>query len=262
MLRPDYLTRTVADISLDGKKEKPEMSTRLVLLNDSANIRGYSVELTISLWKTDDGRYMTFPSPRSSRQRGRERRRLPCKMHLQSRQLALVGTPEGAIHLSRDAPIPKATGDKILFRTKAVSVNPVDAKMVGPYVTAGAVAGFDFAGTVEQVGPDATKCGFQAGDRVCTAVMGMNSNEPTVGAFAEHTAAFEWILLKLPLHLSFEEGASLGISFMTTGLAIFKSLQVPGLPLDPATQSLPVLVFGGSSSTGTAAIQLLKLAGS
>lgn len=182
-------------------------------------------------------------------------------MHLQSRQLALVGTPEGAIHLSRDAPIPKATGDKILIRTKAVSVNPVDAKMVGPYVTAGAVAGFDFAGTVEQVGPDATKCGFQAGDRVCTAVMGMNSNEPTVGAFAEHTAVFEWILLKLPLHLSFEEGASLGISFMTTGLAIFKSLQVPGLPLEPATQSLPVLVFGGSSSTGTAAIQLLKLAG-
>ncbi|KAF2175884.1 NAD(P)-binding protein [Zopfia rhizophila CBS 207.26] len=179
----------------------------------------------------------------------------------QSYQTALVGTPDGAIRLSNDAPIPEATGDRILIRTKAVSVNPVDTKMTGPYVTAGAVAGFDFAGVVEQVGPEATKCHIRVGDRVCTAIMGMNPHDPTVGAFAEYTAAVEWILLKLPPSLSFEEGASLGISFMTTGLALFKSLGLPSNPLEPSTQPLPVLVFGGSSSTGTAAIQLLKLAG-
>lgn len=133
--------------------------------------------------------------------------------------------------------------------------------MVGPYVTAGAVAGFDFAGVVKQVGPEATKCDIRVGDRVCTAILGMNAHDPTVGAFAEYTAAVEWILLKLLPSLSFEEDAWLGISFMTTGLALFKCLGLPGRPLEPSTQSLPVLVFGGSSSTGTAAIQLLKLAG-
>ncbi|RMZ71004.1 Polyketide synthase enoylreductase [Pyrenophora seminiperda CCB06] len=81
------------------------------------------------------------------------------------------------------------------------------------------MTGFDFAGTVEDIGLEATKCGIMLGDRVCTVVLGMNPNEPTIGA------------------LSFEEGVLLGISFMTTGLAIFKSLGVP------------------------AAIQLLKLAG-
>ncbi|KAH6867727.1 chaperonin 10-like protein [Thelonectria olida] len=176
-------------------------------------------------------------------------------------QTALVGTPEGDIRLSRTEPIPNITGESVLIKTKAVSVNPVDTKMIGPYVTAGAVAGFDFAGIVEEVGPDATRCDIHVGDRVCTATMGMNPLDPTVGAFAEYTAAVEWILLKIPPNLSFEEGASLGISFMTTGLALFKSLGLPGNPLAPTPKPIPVLVFGGSSATGTAAIQLLKLAG-
>ncbi|KND87974.1 Enoyl reductase LovC [Tolypocladium ophioglossoides CBS 100239] len=176
-------------------------------------------------------------------------------------QTALVGASDGTIRLSNAAPVPEVTGDRVLIKTRAVSVNPVDTKMIGSYVTPGAVAGFDFAGVVEHVCPDATKCDIKVGDRVCTAIMGMNPHDPTVGAFAEHTAAVEWILLRIPPSLSFEEGASLGISFMTTGLALFKSLDLPGHPLEPCTQKLPVLVFGGSSATGTAAIQLLRLAG-
>ena len=180
---------------------------------------------------------------------------------VQRQQTALVGTDDGGIRLSSTETIPDIAGDSVLIKTKAVSVNPVDTKMIGPYVTPGAVAGFDFAGVVEMVGPDATKCDIRVGDRVCTAIMGMNPLDPTVGAFAEYTAAVEWILLKIPPCLSFEEGASLGISFMTTGLALFKSLGLHGNPLSPATEKLPVLVYGGSSATGTAAIQLVRLAG-
>ena len=176
-------------------------------------------------------------------------------------QTALVGTAEGTIKLSKDAPVPKATGELLLIKTKAVSVNPVDTKMQGAYVTDGAIAGFDFAGVVEEAGPDATKCGFKVGDRVCSALLGMNPSEPSIGAFSEYTAAMEWLLLQIPPSLSFEEGACLGISFMTTGLALFKSLGLPGHPLEPTTKPQPVLVFGGSSATGTAAIQLVKLAG-
>lgn len=174
-------------------------------------------------------------------------------------QTALIGTSDGAITLTHRARIPKVCGDQVLIQTKAVSVSPVDTKMVGPYVTEGAVGGFDFAGLVEEIGPDAVN--IRVGDRVFTALLGMNPHNHTVGAFAQYTASVEWILVKLPPTLSFEEGASLGISFMTTGLALFKSLALPGRPLAPVTQSSPVLVFGGSSSTGTAAIQLLRLAG-
>ncbi|OAQ95892.1 hypothetical protein LLEC1_01629 [Akanthomyces lecanii] len=176
-------------------------------------------------------------------------------------QRALVGTADGSLALSTTAPIPRIKSNAVLIKTRAVSVNPVDAKMIGDYVTEGAVAGFDFAGVVEEVGPEATECDIHVGDRVCTAIMGMNPNDPSVGAFAEYTAAVERTLLKIPPSLSFEEGASLGISFMTTGLALFKSLDVPGYPLEPGPRKIPVLVFGGSSATGTAAIQLLSLAG-
>ncbi|KAI0413963.1 GroES-like protein [Xylaria grammica] len=179
----------------------------------------------------------------------------------QNCQTALVGDREGSIRLSHEAPIPSIIGNNVLIKTKAISINPVDAKMTGAYVTAGAVAGCDFSGIVEQVGPDTSKTKVRVGDRVCTVVMGMNPLEPTIGAFAEYAAAVEWSLIKLPATLSFEEGASLGISFMTTGQALFKSLALPGHPLQPATQSPPVLIFGGSSATGTAAIQLVKLAG-
>ena len=60
--------------------------------------------------------------------------------------------------------------------------------------------------------------------------------------------------------LSFEEDASLRISFMATGLTLFGSLGLPGNPLERSTYPLPELVFGGSSSIGTVTIQLLRTA--
>ncbi|RBR23812.1 uncharacterized protein FIESC28_03428 [Fusarium coffeatum] len=62
--------------------------------------------------------------------------------------------------------------------------------MTAPYVTPGAVAGFDFAGVVEMVGPDATKCDIRVGDRVCTAIMGMNPLDPTVAIQLVKLAGF------------------------------------------------------------------------
>lgn len=180
---------------------------------------------------------------------------------IQQTQTAWIGSTDGGSILSNDAPIPTIAHERVLIKTKAVSVSPVDSKLVGPYVTPKAVAGFDFAGTVEELGPEATKCGLKIGDRVCSAVVGMNPADPTIGAFAEYTAAVEWILLKLPQEFSFEQGATLGISFLTAGLALFKSLGIPGRPLEPAKKPLPILVYGGSSSCGTASLQLLREAG-
>nr|A0A3Q9U4Z5.1 RecName: Full=Trans-enoyl reductase pvhC; Short=ER pvhC; AltName: Full=Varicidin biosynthesis cluster protein C [Talaromyces variabilis]AZZ09612.1 PvhC [Talaromyces variabilis] len=179
----------------------------------------------------------------------------------QNIQSAWIGTTDGGSRLAHDAPIPAIARERVLIKTKAVSVSPVDSKLVGPYVTPNAVAGFDFSGIVEELGPEATKCGLKVGDRVCSAVVGMNPADPTIGAFAEYTAAVEWILLKLPPSITFEQGATLGISFLTSGLALFRSLGIPGRPLEPAPKPLCILVYGGSSSCGTASLQLLREAG-
>lgn len=176
-----------------------------------------------------------------------------------SLQNALVGTTDGVIGISHSMPIPEVSGNRVLIKIKAVSVNPVDSKMAGAYITPGAIAGCDAAGVVDKLGPDVTH--VKVGDRVCTSVMGMNPLKPTVGAFAEYTTALYTLLLKLPPSMSFEQGASLPTSFFTAGLSLFHSLGLPGRPFEPSSKPTTVLVYGGSSATGTAAIQLLKLAG-
>lgn len=176
-------------------------------------------------------------------------------------QTAIIGNSEGTTELCHDVPIPFAHEDIAIVCTRAVSVNPVDAKMMGPYVTAGAIGGCDFAGTIEAMGPDAGNYGFKIGDRVCASIMGMNPLEPTHGAFAQHVGAHCNALVKIPDNMSFEVASALCTCFMTCGLALFKSLQLPGTLDSPSVKPIPVLVYGGATATGTAAIQLLRLAG-
>lgn len=65
--------------------------------------------------------------------------------------------------------------------------------------------------------------------------------------------------MKIPSFMSFEEAASLGTGIGTMGLALFHNLAVPGYPTKPALVKKTVLVYGGSTASGTLAIQLLKL---
>ncbi|KAI0802806.1 GroES-like protein [Xylaria sp. FL0064] len=179
-------------------------------------------------------------------------------------QVAIIGAPDGRLVVSSEAVVPHLVGDMILVGTKAISINPVDAKMVGPYVTPGAIAGCDFAGEVIAVGPVSGTKDVRLGDRVCGAIMAMNPLKPSMGAFATYVGISASNILRIPPGMSFEEAAAIGTSFMTTGLALFHSLRLPGnpdKPLPSSHKSTPVLISGGPSASGTAAIQLLRLAG-
>ena len=92
-------------------------------------------------------------------------------------------------------------------------------------------------------------------------MQGMHSPTPRVGAFAEYVGAIDVVLMKVPDHMSFEQAASLGTGIGTMGLALFHNLQVPRYPTKPATEERTVLVYGGSTASGTIALQLLKLSG-
>lgn len=173
---------------------------------------------------------------------------------------AIIGLDDGTIGLSNDVPLPALEADMVLVRTRAVALNPIDAKMVGKLGTPGAVAGMDFAGDVVAIGNRAqTAVRLRVGDRVCGAVPGMHSLTPRVGAFAAIVGAADITTMKIPEGMSYEQGASLGSGIGTIGLALFRSLQVPGTPTDPVQEPVDVLVYGGSTATGTLAIQLFKL---
>ncbi|KAK8038624.1 zinc-binding dehydrogenase family oxidoreductase [Apiospora rasikravindrae] len=152
-----------------------------------------------------------------------------------------------------------------MVKTVAVALNPADYKMGAAFPTPGAIIGMDFSGVIAQIHP-ATETGLQIGDRVCGVVHGSNPGDPTNGAFAEYIRARADLLLRVPQSLSMEQAATLGVGLMTNALSLWAEdalalESVPATPETPAERPLPVLVYGGSTATGTLATQLLRLSG-
>jgi NADPH:quinone reductase-like Zn-dependent oxidoreductase len=179
---------------------------------------------------------------------------------LPKKQKALVQLEDGSLTLSCDVDVPEIEDDMVIVRTKAIGLNPIDTKMKGPLAAPGAIAGMDFSGEVVAIGSNfASPAQVAVGDRVCGAVIGYQTHKPAIGAFAEIVGATDCGLLRIPDNWSFEQGASLGVAIGTMGLALFHSLQLPGSPKCPVETPIDVFVYGGSTTTGTLALQLLKL---
>lgn len=106
----------------------------------------------------------------------------------QQTQTVIVGSEDSQPVLSHAAPIPIITDDLVLIQNKAIAVNPVDTKTLGPYITAGAIPAGDFAGFVEQAGLGAAKYSIKVGDQDCGAMLGMSPLEPTLGALPSMSA--------------------------------------------------------------------------
>jgi hypothetical protein len=79
---------------------------------------------------------------------------MPGLTNSQQNPTAIVGNAHGSTEVSHNAPIVQAKGDIFIVGKRTFSVNPVDAKMMGPYVTFGVIGGYDSAGVVEAMGPD------------------------------------------------------------------------------------------------------------
>lgn len=182
-------------------------------------------------------------------------------------QKAIVAQGPGKLALQDNVQMPALAPDMAIVKTAAVAINPADAKMLDYSAAAGAIHGYDFAGTIVALGADAPSH-LSVGDRVAGLVHGMNKLRPDVGAFAEYVGAYADLLLKIPDSMSFEQAASFGTGVATAAMSLFSEMQVP-LSLGTLKQqrSMPaginkgdfVLVAGGSTATGTRAIQLLKL---
>lgn len=184
-------------------------------------------------------------------------------------QTAIVAEGLGRVSIKHDAPVPFLGPDMAIVRTVAVAINPTDAKMLDYSATTGAIHGNDFAGTVVALGEDALNSSrLSIGDRVCGFVHGANKLRPDVGGFAQYVGATADLLLKIPDNMTFEEAASLGVGVGTATMALWLQLQIPASLDDLRTArgnnshgqntGAFALVAGGSTATGTRAIQLLK----
>ncbi|KAL8727614.1 MAG: hypothetical protein Q9166_005922 [cf. Caloplaca sp. 2 TL-2023] len=167
--------------------------------------------------------------------------------------------PAGALLLRDDSPLPELLPGQVLVRTAAVALNPCDWKMPTNFPCPGAVDGSDFSGTVVALGPDLAR-DIRIGDKVAGAVHASNPLNLTSGAFAEYLAAYADQLWKMPDGMDWEQAAAIGWCVVgTIGLAMFRSLKLPGSPEQPVQKPVYVLVYGGSTASGTMAIQMLRL---
>ncbi|KAB8238569.1 zinc-binding alcohol dehydrogenase family protein [Aspergillus alliaceus] len=174
-------------------------------------------------------------------------------------QKAIVVTSPKKESLVTDRPIPTLRDDYILVKTVAVALNPTDWKHIAFLSPPGTLIGCDYAGIVEEVGR-AVKKPFKKGDRVCGFVHGGNAVQPEDGAFAEYIVAKGDIQICIPDNLSFQEAATLGVGITTVGQGLYQNLKL-ALPTEPIKEPLPILIYGGSTATGTLAIQFAKLSG-
>ncbi|KAL3488179.1 chaperonin 10-like protein [Aspergillus germanicus] len=156
-------------------------------------------------------------------------------------------------------PRPVPGPNEVCIRTKAVALNPLDAKKLASGVTVNswpAVLGNDAAGVVESVG-DAVR-DFRPGDEVFF----ICGRENRSSAFQETVTISSRAVAKKPAHLSFEEAASLPLCHVTAAASIILGLNIPlpHLGFPPSNFLKSVLVLGWSSVVGAGAIQLLRQA--
>ncbi|CAK4138699.1 unnamed protein product [Aphanomyces euteiches] len=151
-----------------------------------------------------------------------------------------IDNPSSLLDLVID--VPTIAGREVLVQIKAIAVNPVDYKLrrePGEF-TAPKVLGFDAAGVVVAVGPDATL--FKVGDEI-----------------AEYQAVDKRLAALKPSSLTFSEAAGLPLTTLTAYDSTFYRLGVSKkgpTVTSPAKKS--VLILNGTGGVGSIAIQLLK----
>jgi len=150
-----------------------------------------------------------------------------------------------------DLPVPKPAGRDLLVEVKAVAINPVDTKVRSrrkPDDGEWVVLGWDVAGVVTAVGPDATD--FKVGDQVYYA-----GHQDRQGGNAQYQCVDERIVARKPARLTFPEAAALPLTMITAWEMLFDRLEIERRV---AGQAPVILIVGGAGGVSSAAIQLVR----
>lgn len=151
-----------------------------------------------------------------------------------------------------DAPDRAAGPGQVLVSIKAAGVNPVDT-----YIRSGSYAslpplpytpGADAAGVVDSVGEGVRE--FTHGDRV---YISGSVDGRACGAYAERALCNLDQVHPLPTHVTFAEGAGVGVPYVTAWRALFDKGR--------AVAGETVLIHGASGAVGVAAVQMARAAG-
>jgi len=147
-----------------------------------------------------------------------------------------------------EAPLPELHDNEVEIEVKAAGVNFADVKIRKGYEAQPDIPkpgfGYEVAGIVTRTGRDAHR--FAVGERV----FGVSHYG---GGYAERVVMPEFNVFRLPVYMSFEEGAAFPIAFQTA----YHLLKTAACVHAGET----VLIHAAGGATGTALVQLAKLFG-
>lgn len=150
---------------------------------------------------------------------------------------------DSILHLT-DIPTPTCPNDNVIIQVKAAGVNYADILQVAgkypPPTGVDNIPGLEVSGVITEVGRNVTD--WQIGDKICALVSGCGYSE-YIAIPANH-------LLPIPSNLDYIEAASLPEALCTVWLNLVDKGDL--------RKGQSVLIHGGSSGIGVAAIQVAK----
>ena len=159
----------------------------------------------------------------------------------------VVGEGDGRPLSWQEVPAPTPGEGEVLLRVAATALNRADlAQRAGNYPPppgASETLGLEAAGTISEFGAGVE--GWEVGDKACALLSG--------GGYAEKVVVPAPMLMPIPEGWNLEEAAGMPEVFFTAFLNLF-------LEGDLQTGE-SVLIHGGASGVGTAAVQLAREAG-
>ncbi|KAF2806433.1 GroES-like protein [Mytilinidion resinicola] len=158
-------------------------------------------------------------------------------------------------------PAPPSPTD-VTIHLHAIALNPADAKMLDTGARAASwplVPGLDGAGTITAVGSAVTR--FAPGD----AVLALFTPGDGGAAWQTYAVVPEACVARKPAGWSWEQAAGVGVCYLTAvvGVGVGLGMALPflrGGATEGVVEVASVLVLGGSSGVGAAAVQVLRLA--
>ena len=147
---------------------------------------------------------------------------------------------------------PKCNKGELIIETKAATLNFADLLLSSGMYQSNPeipfVPGFEVAGIVKEVSPNSA---FEVGDRVIAATTVFRSGRH--GSFGDYCIASENLTYKLPSDISYEVGAAILMSYLTSDFALHRRAELKNNEL--------VLINAAAGGVGIAALQLAKISG-
>ncbi|GAA5860977.1 hypothetical protein JCM5353_006131 [Sporobolomyces roseus] len=181
-----------------------------------------------------------------------------------SNSAAWIKAPKQKLEVD-SAEEPTAQKGEVVVKVHAVSIQPVDWKIreydffVKKYPF---ILGTDVAGVVEQVGEGVSH--VKVGDRVLGHALGLGTYDPRHSAFQEYAVIHGTTIARIPSSISFERATVLPLALSTASAGLYQPgyLELPyPSATTPSSTGKSILIWGGSASVGSAAIQLAKASG-